>query len=142
MELPSPATVRRYCAPLGAVLGTAWLVLAYIAVTTRWLFVTGLGVVILVVALTFSLPLVAAGLAYALSEVGVGAPPRTERTLRVAAFVTFGLFVFGFGAVLTGVEPVRSVGDVVYGAGAVMLVALSVAVLVVERRATDADESR
>lgn len=128
------ATIRSASSLVGVALGAVTLAAAVAVYAIPGLTPVGTAAAVAISATTLSLPLPAAGLAYALHAAPPGVPPRAARALRAAALGVLGLFVAGLLAVATRTEPVRTLGDGLYAAAIVLLVVLSVAVRLAERR--------
>mgnify|MGYP006275395233 FL=1 len=124
--------LRRGSALLGAVSSAATLLVAGAIWAVPTLTPVGTAAAVVISAMTLSLPVVAAGLLYAVRSGVPGIERRRERLLRGLLLGTLALFTTGTVAVISGVEPIRTVGDWLYGIGIVVFLVVSAVTLFVE----------
>jgi O-antigen ligase len=124
--------LRRGSALLGVALSATTLLVAAAIWTVPTLTPVGTAAAVVISAMTLSLPVVAVGLLYSLRSGVSGVELRAERLLWRSSLGALALFMTGTVAVVSGVEPIRTVGDWLYAIGIVVLFVVSTATLFVE----------
>lgn len=132
--IASTDSIRRGSALLGVVLSVATLLAAAAIWSVPALTPVGTAAAVVISAMTLSLPVVAAGLLYSLRDGLTGVGVRVERLLWGSLLGALAFFTTGTAAVVSGVEPIRTVGDWLYGIGIVVLFVVSTATLFVDAK--------
>lgn len=127
-----PSQIRHFSALAGGVLSGLTLVAALAVFLVPTLMPVGLFVAAILSVAVLSLPIWAAGVGYALSIEPQDAPARLGRTMRISALSSLVLFLIGALTIWGSIPVGRTIGDALYLTGTVVLLAVAIAVLLVE----------
>jgi hypothetical protein len=129
-----PMPSIRLLSSLGGFVVSLWTLLAA-GVLLTFPAVSPVGPVVAMVLsiTTLSLPFWAVGLLYSFYKRPLEVSNRPRDAFVTVAGGAVGLYVIGFGAVLSQTEPFRTVGDWLYVAATILLLILSAGTLLVER---------